>query len=614
MITTLNTSAHDLRAIPDGSVHAVMTSPPYYGLRSYAGEQDVEWPTVVYRLNEFTEPLTVPGCAPDCAHVWVDGPVDHQRGRVGASTLEGGPMAKGDGRIQSVIKGRYCQRCGGWRGPLGLEPSPVAYIGHLILCLREWRRVLRDDGCVFVNLGDSYAGSGGAGGDYSSGGLREGQPKWKSQFKAGDTVKPKDLLGIPWMFAFAARADGWYLRSGVTWIKGNPMPESVTDRPTKATEMIFMLAKSQKYYYDLEATRSFSVAFRSAVGASLSGSALAPKFSTTLDTDNGTAYFRGSLDLGQSQVSIVGAMTLEAERLKVVKTIRFEIIGEVAERDNVIDLEVDSSAALDAFMSVSIKHLASHNAPIRATIIDPTSPEGWTCFSDAVNAVPFSNACSTAKSVIEPISLLRRVASEDVPAVVAFDFGEASSPLYVFGTFRSSHMPHDTINNVNGQTGANLRDWWYVNTRPYAKAHYAVWPETLVEPMILASTSARGCCPQCGAGWRRVVEKQWAKHPNGLGNGTETKDLQQHQRGETSAFRTGGSNVSTTIGWEPSCDCDAGEPIPCTVLDPFAGSGTTGRVAIRHRRAAILCDISGEYLEEHVPDRTTVQMRLGVVA
>ena len=72
--------------------------------------------------------------------------------------------------------------------------------------------------------------------------------------------------------------------------------------------------------------------------------------------------------------------------------------------------------------------------------------------------------------------------------------------------------------------------------------------------------------------------------------------------------------TTTTIGWEPSCDCDAGEPIPCTVLDPFAGSGTTGRVAVKHRRAAILCDISGEYLEEHVPDRTTIQMRLGVVA
>lgn len=456
MITTLNTSAHDLRAIPDGSVHAVMTSPPYYGLRSYAGEQDVEWPTVVYRLNEFTEPVTVQGCEPGCAHEWVDGPVDHKRGSVGASTLEGGPMAKGEGRLQSVTQGRYCLRCGGWRGPLGLEPSPVAFVGHLILCLREWRRVLRDDGVVFVNLGDSYAGSGGAGGDYSSGGLREGQPKWKSQFKAGDTVKPKDLLGIPWMFAFAARADGWYLRSEIIWAKPNSMPESVTDRPTKAHEQVFLLAKSSRYYWDADA-------------------------------------------------------------------------------------------------------------------VTEANAREW-----GENNIGPNNRINTGE--LEGAVLGRK---ED---------------------------PHCGLANTRpNPAGRNIRTVWTIATRPYAKAHYAVWPETLVEPMILASTSARGCCPQCGAGWRRVVERTGHK------NGREPAHVPGNSATKTDSTGWKPTAVATNA-WEPSCDCNAGEPIPCTVLDPFAGSGTTGRVAVRHRRAAILCDISGEYLEDHVPDRTTVQMRLGVVA
>ena len=402
MITTLNTSAHDLRAIPDGSVHAVMTSPPYYGLRSYAGEQVVEWPFVVYRLNEFTEPVAVE------------------------------PM-----------------RCA-----LGLEPSPVAYIGHLILCLREWRRVLRDDGCIFVNLGDSYAGSGGAGGDYSSGGLREGQPKWKSQFKAGDTVKPKDLLGIPWMFAFAARADGWYLRSEIIWAKPNPMPESVRDRPTKAHEQVFLLAKSSRYFWDADAVRENSV--KGAAGSTFT---------------NGKTGVNG--------------------------------LGRVSQNER------EESA------------------------------------------------------------------------------------------------------------GRNIRTVWNIATRPYSGAHYAVFPPDLVEPMVLASTSARGCCSECGAPWERVVERTKGdneaydrpKRTAGMDSSTSTLSLSGN--GSKEWAERGGKSITT--GWRPTCDHTA-EPVHCTVLDPFAGSGTTGRVAVKHRRAAILCDISGEYLEDHVPDRTTVQMRLGVVA
>jgi len=133
----------------------------------------------------------------------------------------------------------------------GAEPTPEAYVENLVAVFREVRRVLRKDGTLWLNLGDSYNGSGGAGGDYNAGGLKDGQPKYPG--RKVPTLKPKDLVGIPWSVAFALRADGWYLRSEVIWNKPNPMPESVTDRPTRAHEQVFLLSKSARYFYDGDA-------------------------------------------------------------------------------------------------------------------------------------------------------------------------------------------------------------------------------------------------------------------------------------------------------------------------------------------------------------------------
>jgi DNA modification methylase len=118
---------------------------------------------------------------------------------------------------------------------IGLEKNPDEFIAELVDVFREIKRVLRDDGTLWVNMGDSYAG-GIKGGDLKSSGL-----------------KSKDLVGIPWMLAFALRADGWYLRQDIIWHKPNPMPESVRDRCTKAHEYVFLLSKSDKYYFDTEA-------------------------------------------------------------------------------------------------------------------------------------------------------------------------------------------------------------------------------------------------------------------------------------------------------------------------------------------------------------------------
>ncbi|TPM41564.1 site-specific DNA-methyltransferase [Mesorhizobium sp. B2-3-4] len=148
-------------------------------------------------------------------------------------------------------------------GQIGLEDTPDAFIAEMVSVFREVRRVLRDDGTLWINLGDSYAGSWGAQGHR----ITEGDdPSWHgSQIKnhpkrasrtgtiRQEGLKPKDLIGIPWMVAFALRADGWYLRQDIIWHKPNPMPESVTDRCTKAHEYLFLLTKSQRYYFNAEA-------------------------------------------------------------------------------------------------------------------------------------------------------------------------------------------------------------------------------------------------------------------------------------------------------------------------------------------------------------------------
>ncbi len=155
---------------------------------------------------------------------------------------------------------------------IGLEASPDAYVAKLVDVFREVRGVLRDDGTVWLNLGDSYASGGGVGQPHrdSSGGIgnkgtrgEQGYHGAGGGFIRPNTVasglKPKDLIGIPWRVAFALQADGWYLRQDIIWHKPNPMPESVRDRCTKAHEYIFLLSKSQKYYYDHDAIKEPAV-------------------------------------------------------------------------------------------------------------------------------------------------------------------------------------------------------------------------------------------------------------------------------------------------------------------------------------------------------------------
>ncbi len=156
----------------------------------------------------------------------------------------------------------YGLRDYGVAGQIGLEATPDSYIAELVAIFREVRRVLRPDGTLWLNIGDSYA-SGGRG-SYDTESDNKGtnaveRPRRPNSALNNTNLKPKDLVGIPWLLAFALRADGWWLRQDIIWAKPNPMPESVTDRCTKAHEYLFLLAKSERYYYDADAIKEASI-------------------------------------------------------------------------------------------------------------------------------------------------------------------------------------------------------------------------------------------------------------------------------------------------------------------------------------------------------------------
>lgn len=162
-----------------------------------------------------------------------------------------------------------CGKCGAIRidEQIGLEQTPDEYIANLVEVFRECKRILRDDGTLWVNIGDSYASNSDRAG-MKLGAHNKGcqcsyctMPTTGLKTTVPPGLKPKDLIGIPWMLAFALRSDGWYLRQDIIWAKPNPMPESVKDRCTKSHEYIFLLSKSARYYYDNEAIMELATGF-----------------------------------------------------------------------------------------------------------------------------------------------------------------------------------------------------------------------------------------------------------------------------------------------------------------------------------------------------------------
>lgn len=334
---------------------------------------------------------------------------------------------------------------------IGLEETPEAYVAKMVAVFREVRRVLREDGTLWLNLGDSYASSGihGNGGNPgNSAQIRNTIYGCQGRAPTPHGLKAKDLVGIPWRVAFALQADGWFLRQDLIWAKPNAMPESVTDRCTKAHEYVFLLSKRSRYFFDAEAIKEESIDPESIQGRRKRHS----------QKDNATAF-------------APGGMSFESARSGFLK-------GKVND---------------------------------------------------------------------EGRQYLQR----------------------------------------------NRRSVWSISTKPYSGAHFATMPVDLVEPCILAGTSAEGCCAKCGNPWIRILEKErTATRPGNASKFDEADDFIQYG-GKT--LRERHLVTSQTVGFEPSCECNAAT-VPCVVLDPFSGSGTTLAVAAKLERNGIGCELNSDYI------------------
>ena len=210
--------------------HLVVTSPPYYGLRAYG-----------------TEPVFYDGKIADCPHEWAEAKLKRRGGNTGKQDV-GSYKRQADQDIRKKdIVSKLCTKCDAWVGELGHEPNVELFIDHLVQIFREVGDILHPMGSLWVVINDTYAGSGGAGGEYNKGGTRQGRPKWKQPKTHG--IKKKSLMGVPYRFATTMIEDGWILRDAIIWNKPNPVPQSAFDRFTRDYEHVFMFVKQSKYYY-----------------------------------------------------------------------------------------------------------------------------------------------------------------------------------------------------------------------------------------------------------------------------------------------------------------------------------------------------------------------------
>lgn len=509
------------------SVQCAVTSPPYWGLRKYEGNQDLIW-----------------GGDLNCEHQWDIGKISllHENRNFHKGTQEevlGSGYKLAHTHKTSTLQAGFCSLCGAWKGAFGAEPMPELYVQHTVEILREVRRVLRKDGVVFWNIGDSYASGKGScfnpgGGASSLGKVRKGagaHPLNRGNISDlhSSGLKPKDLCLIPQRVMIAAQEDGWWVRSVIIWNKTNPMPESVRDRPTNSYEFILMLTKS---------------------GSSL--------FWTHRDKD-GTRTRPGPDYRWLKQVS----------NIRGLKTKGIQEVNNL-EQNHGLDI-----APQDIVEEVAIK------------------PEGWTRKNkmgwDRINLWEGHDYYWDADAVRElytgPLNrwggdTLKRETKKTLAYKDEILGASPSSALRAGNPIRPD------------PSGRNLRDVWNFPTTPFPGAHFAVFPEKLPELCIKAATSEKGCCPKCGAPWARVVKKHGSGPARKERKNTAIR-LTRIAGQEWQDWK--GEHPNETLGWKPTCECGCSETIPCTVLDPFAGSGSTLLVATKLGRKSVGYEISESY-------------------
>lgn len=406
-----------LKTIPDESVDCCITSPPYYGLRDYGTG---EWI----------------GGDPNCPH--------RRMSKFYEKTTTGHKQEELIGNVGDAIYKTVCPLCGAIREDkqIGLEETPEEYIDKLVSVFREVKRILKPEGTLWVNIGDSYNGNKTGNTEVNK---HKGAVTDSFKKKLWDGAKCKDLIGIPWLLAFALRNDGWYLRQDIIWHKPNPMPESVKDRCTKSHEYIFLLSKSPKYYFDYEAIQE-------------------------------EATYKDGLRVGESDYS--NSKYLDAKQESSVRQ------GMNKERgENIVALRKNLPEQLpfvNFMRSRTTVDIIEANSSIKRSTI-----EHWFRTDKSGFSFPSVEDWNEIKWLVD-------------------DFSQEFADI----DFKLTDVTYETDaigKNSNGTR--NKRDVWSVIPSHYKEAHFATFPEELVTPMILAGCPKDGVVldPFMGSGTTGAV-------------------------------------------------------------------------------------------------------------
>ncbi len=631
----------------------------------------IDWGLRDYQLP----PLVWGGDDPDCEHEWGDEIVakskDSNRGDM-EWTTGGAPGAKVLGKHPS--QGSFCLHCNAWRGALGLEPAPDLYVAHLVEVMREVHRVLRDDGTCWVNLGDSYASTP----QVDS----HADPKAPRRVPGGrcrtNTLKPKDLVGIPWRVAFAFQADGWWLRSDIIWNKPNCMPESVTDRPTRAHEYVFLLSKSARYFYDADAIRErtgneMARDEYAALCASVSksrGNLVEGKNAADLNKRGGISH-----PAGRNKRTVWTVPTFPftgwTETSRLVR-VALDDVSDGMTRiaspgcpvHDCLDCLCDEREGDDQSHKPDTPHrpeqsqpplLAGDSMPLESLhLVGDTDSQGQSCSSSATDHSTQSHKTGHVPATNQPCTPCVETPAHtgDRPALPVSAGLHANMPgCNTWPDEMDARSLDQTLHHTVDKSSLPVPPeclCGFYHRITEKSSHFATFPPALVEPMVRAGTSERGVCPECGAGWVRVVEPTghvnkrepahapnndptktdstgWAPttkatnrwHPTCDHYRTRNKRRRRQQdalweivavavtiaddKKASEADRAWANDIIQRFGrytWDwRACKSKAAPTVPAVVLDNHAGSGTVGLVADRLGRDAILMDLSSDYCE-----------------
>ena len=547
--------------LPDGSVHCVVTSPPYYGLRDYG--------LAGWRGGDAA-----------CDHERRESIADAAYNA--ANPLPGG-WRQNKGELPPV---GVCGRCGAQQeeAGIGIEPTLAEHLEGIVAVFRELRRVLREDGTVFLNYGDAYAGGGRGEGDYRVDKGKQGTNAGTMGLprESGSGLAAKQLMGLPWRVAFALQDDGWILRSAIVWSKPNPMPESVRDRPTSAHEMIFLLSKSNSPVYwthrDGPGTRTRPEAdYR------------------WIDAATETEYSEEPLEVTDELIPCPPCRG----------------VGEIVEESG----QVDMFEGVPTLISPCLRCLSCSKCEDAEEHVGQV--HRWRRINLWTSHDYFYDAEAIRTAAKDPQDDLRRIgqqangnksepnAMQNGLRVREYTKGKGyredgrRDDGRLNGARHAGFEEWDSWTKEEQQAGgANARNVWEIATQPRSDAHFATFPDELPRRCILAGTSHHGVCSQCGSPWERTIVKAASgrvrdRAKAGLGM-IYSRESHAKSAVASADFREGVRYK--TLGWAPTCDCGA-DPVPATVLDPFVGSGTTVEVAQRLGRHGVGLDLNAKYLE-----------------